>query len=134
LDCEIVPRQPAFCTSVRSKEIFWLPLPPLSSPEAITVRLGAALVLAMALVMSAVAAAPVTFAVLAGDALEEAVPVAVLVAVELPDELQAAVVMASAARMTAGTILPRLPAVNLADTMTPRSPCQYPLLANLYRE
>ncbi|MGD0698606.1 MAG: hypothetical protein ABSA02_01855 [Trebonia sp.] len=93
---------------------------------ATTVRLGAALVLAMALVMSAVAAAPVTFAVLAGDALGEvavpvAVPVAVLVAaglLELLDDPQATAAVASAAAMmTAGTVLPPLRAVNLADTM-----------------
>jgi hypothetical protein len=75
--------------------------------------------------MSAVAAAPVTFPVLAGEALDAvAVPDAALVAGELvellDDELHAAAAVASAAaRMTVGTALPRLPAANLIDTMTP---------------
>jgi hypothetical protein len=80
--------------------------------------------------MSAVAAAPVTFAVLAGEALDDAVaapdvalPDVALVAgelLELLDEPHAAAAVASAAaRMTASTALPLPPAVNLVDTMSP---------------
>jgi hypothetical protein len=74
--------------------------------------------------MSAVAAAPVTFAVLVGEALDAVpVPDVALAAgelFELLDEPHAAAAVASAAaRMTAGTVLPLLPAVNLVDTMSP---------------
>jgi ABC-type nitrate/sulfonate/bicarbonate transport system permease component len=80
--------------------------------------------------MSAVAAAPVTLAVLAGEALADAVavpdvaaPDVALVAgelLELLDEPHAAAAVASAAaRMTTGTALALLPAVNLVDTMSP---------------
>jgi hypothetical protein len=78
--------------------------------------------------MSAVAAAPVTFAVLTGEALGDpaAVPDVALVAGELPELLDephaAAAVASAAARMTAGTVRARLPAVNLVDTMSPPFP------------
>jgi hypothetical protein len=114
---------------VRSKETCWLPLPlplPLEMPEPTTSRVGAALVLAMALVMSAVAADPVTVAVLAGEALDAVVVPDVTLAagelLELPEVLDAHAAVAvpsAAARMTVGTALPSLPGVNFVDTMSP---------------
>ena len=107
-----------------------------------TTTLGAALVLATALVTSAVAAVPVSLPVLAGEALAEAdEPVADALALDEPvvvaaagvpellDELHAVAAAASAAaRMTAGTARPRpaprpaLLAGNHAGTMRdPRS-------------
>ena len=131
-----MPSQPAFCTSVRSKETLW-PDVPVETPVPFTTTLGAALVLATALVTSAVAAVPVSLAVLAGEALAEAdepvadalalaEPVVVVAAgvLELLDELHAVAAAASAAaRMTAGTARPRppprpaVPAGNHAGTM-----------------
>ena len=131
-----MPSQPAFCTSVRSKVTVW-PAVPVETPVPFTTTLGAALVLATALVTSAVAAVPVSLPVLAGEALAEAVelvadalaldePVVVVAAgvPELLAELHAVAAAASAAaRRTAGTARPRpasrlaLPAGNHAGTM-----------------
>jgi hypothetical protein len=124
---------------VRLKET-WSPLVPLplEMPEPTTSRVVAALVSAMALVISAVAAAPVTFAVLTGEALGDAaaVPDVALAAgglLELPDEPQAAAPAASAAvRMTVDTVLPRMPTVNLVDAMSPPLTFEYPLVVDLY--
>jgi hypothetical protein len=74
--------------------------------------------------MSAVAAAPVTFPVPAGEALDAvAVPDAALAGELLElldDEPHAAAAAASAAaRMTVGAVFLHLPAVNRADTMRP---------------